>query len=330
MSIKEIFDSLSRKTVLVIGDVMIDSYLFAGQKNKEEAPFPILNVNKKEKRLGGAANVALNIQALGATPILCSVVGDDHDGQTFERLLDYQGMPNKGIIRSQNRRTTNKLRILSGSQQVIRVDSEDVHPLIDLDRKALLHHIRDLIKECDLIIFEDYDKGTVHSEIIAETISLAKEKNIPVAVDPKQHNFLEYRNTSLFKPSLKELASVFDGEIDLSKKSNLKKAVDVLDKKVRAEKYIISMEGGDIYFQTNEFEEVYPTYHTGVSDMSGVGNTIISLAGLGLTLDISDEFMAELINIAAGIVAGSTGVVPINKDHLLKEAIKSQILAKYL
>ena len=145
-SIEEIFESFKDKTVLVVGDVMIDYYMH-GQVSRisPEAPVPVLKLDKEEKRLGGAANVAMNIRALGATPILCSVVGDDLDGAAFEQLLEYEKMPNKGIIRSQNRVTTTKLRVMSGLQHLLRVDNEDVHPLVDLDQKSLLHHIKNLL-----------------------------------------------------------------------------------------------------------------------------------------------------------------------------------------
>lgn len=330
-SIEEVFESFKSKTVLVIGDVMIDSYVFGGtQKISSEAPVPIISVDKREKRLGGAANVALNIQALGATPILCSVVGDDPDGETFERLLEYQGMPNKGIIRSQNRITTNKLRILSGSQQLLRIDSEDTHPLVDLDKKSLLNHIVNLSRECDLIIFEDYDQGTVHADIISETIKVARDRNIPIAVDPKRQNFLSYEGVTLFKPRLTELESKNDKNLDFRLPSNLKKAVDKLNKEIKAENYIISLDEGDIFYQSKESEGVYPTRLKGVSDMSGVGNAIISISGLGLAAGLKLEAIAELANISASIVARYPGVAPIEKPDLLKEALKSKILPKYL
>ena len=328
-SVEAVFDAFKEKTVLVIGDVMIDSYVFGSETTFSEAHVPIINSIRKEKRLGGAANVALNIQSLEATPILCSVVGDDRDGQTFEHLLKCEGMTNKGIIRSQNRITTNKLRILSGTHQLLRVDSEDVHPLVDLDRKTLLHHIFDLIKECDLIIFVDYDKGTIHSKVISETIKLAKELKIPVAANPKKQNFLSYKGATLFNPSVSELESMYEGKIDFRNSSNLNKAMDRVHEIISAENYIISLKGGDIYFQSKKGGKFYFTHHSGVSDMSGVGNTIISIAGLGLTLGLDLEVIAELVNIGASIVAEYSGVVPIKKDQFLNKSLKNDILTNY-
>ena len=328
MTIDQLFSGIQEKTVLVVGDVMIDSYIFGSKGTSDSVP--VLSEKKKEKRLGGAANVALNVSALGATPILCSVVGDDHSGQNFEFMLKEQGMPNKGIIRSQNRKTSTKLRILSGSQQLIRVDSEDVHPLADLDRKALLNHINNLAGESDLIIFEDYDKGTVHSEIISETIGIAKKLNIPVVVDPKSKNFFSYKGATLFKPSIAELEANFAGNPNSNDEAQILEIIESLDKKIKAKNYLISFDGGDIFFYSDQCSKLFPTHHTGVADMSGVGNAIISVAGLALTLGLKPEAIAELSNIAAGIVAKYSGVVPISKDLLVKEASENQLLVKYL
>ena len=325
----EIFDSFASKKVLIIGDVMIDSYIFGSKKSVENAPSPILNASRKEKRLGGAANVALNVQSLGATPILCSVVGDDHDGRTFERLLNQQGMPYKGIIRSQNRITTNKLRVLSGSQQLLRIDSEDVHPLIELDRKALLNHILDLIEECDLIIFEDYDKGTIYAEIISETIRIAKSQGIPIAVDPRQQNFESYKGVTLFKPGVPEMEKAISATIDERNESSLKDAIEQVDKKIGADSYLISLDDGSIFYQSEKHSFKTPPFITGVSDMSGVGNAVVSVAGLSKMIGLGGEEIAALSSLTAGVVANYSGVVPVDKDQLLNQASKSDILQKY-
>lgn len=328
--LEEIFETFSKKKVLVIGDVMIDSYVFGSLKKSADVPTPTLIASRKEKRLGGAANVALNIQSLGATPILCSVVGDDYDGQTLERLLRSQGMPNKGIIRSQNRITTKKLRVLSGSQQLLRIDTEDIHPLIDLDRKALLNHIMDLIDESDLIIFEDYDNGTVHSEIIAETIKAANIRNIPIAVDPKKQNFLSYQGVTLIKPGISELESFVQDSIDFQHISSIENALSKLHETIGAANYLLSLDGGDIFYRSEEWSKKFRSTQTGVADMAGVGNAIISIAGMGLALKLEPEMIAELSNIGGGIVAQYSGVVPIKRDQLQKEAQRSEILTKYL
>ena len=328
MTVEELFLAFEKKKVLVVGDVMIDAYIFGSTRTSD--PTPILNEKRREKRLGGAANVALNVKALGATPILCSLVGDDYDGKTFEKLLDEQGMPNKGIIRSQNRKTTKKLRVLSGANQVVQVDSEDIHPLIDLDRKSLLNHINDLSAEADLIIFEDYDKGTIHAEIISETISIAKRKGIPVAVDPKSKNFFLYEGVNLFKPRISELEKYVSRNLVAGNEDQLKESIENLHSKIKADNYLVSLDGGDIYYHSSKSSSIFSTHHRGIADMSGVGNAIISIAGLGLTLGLKEEAIAEISNIAAGIVAQYSGVVPLSKDQVLKAAAENQLLQKFL
>ncbi len=330
-SISEIFDSFKDKTVLVIGDVMVDSYIYGTAKRiSPEAPVPVLSVVKSEKKLGGAANVAMNIQALGATPILCSVVGDDAEGRVFEQLLEYEQLPKKGVIKSQNRVTTTKQRILSGSQHMLRIDTEDIHPLVDLDRKALLHHIKNLMEDCDLIIFEDYDKGTLSPEIIAETIRKAKKMGIPVAADPRIENFLSYQNVALFKPNVRELKEGLKIDFDVNDKKALSKAVETLKEKVSSENYLITLSRDGIYYKSEENEGSYPAYPRHIATVAGAGDTVISIAGLCLTLGLPLGFIAELSNIGGGLVCEFPGIVPIDREQLLKEASTNPILEKYL
>ena len=330
-NISEIFEAFKEKTVLVLGDVMVDSYVYGKAKRiSPEAPVPVIKATQREKKLGGAANVAMNIQALGATPILCSVVGDDLDGTTFLQLLKYEKIVTKGIIKSQNRITTVKHRIVSGAQHLVRVDYEDTHPIVDLDRKSLLHHIRNLVEECDLIIFEDYDKGTLDHVVISETIKLANEKNIPTAVDPQNRNFLSYVNATLFKPNLNELKEGLGIKFDSRKGNELEKAVKKLNEKIKADYELVTLGEEGIFFQSNDETGRYPALIKNISNVTGAGDTVISIAGLCLTLDLPLALIAEFANLGGGIVCDTPGVVPIDKDKLAKEAESNSILEKYL
>lgn len=330
-SIEDVFEAFKNKTVLVVGDVVVDYYMRGkASKISKEAPVPVLTLEKKESRLGGAANVAMNLRALGATPILCSVVGDDPDGEAFEQLLDYENMPNKGIIRSQNRVTTTKLRITSGLQHLIRVDNEDVHPLIDLDQKSLLHHIRNLLDECDLVIFEDYDKGTINPEVIEQTIKLAKDKNIPIAVDPKRRNFTKYQGVSLFKVNVADLQDGLDIEFDALDESQLANAAKQLKESVAADNYFITLSKNGIFYDSGKESGKLRSHPRQIVEVLGAGDTVISIAGLCLTLGLPLEFIAELANIGGGMVCEMPGVVPIDKEKLFKEAKENPILKKYL
>ncbi|MFW5726597.1 MAG: bifunctional heptose 7-phosphate kinase/heptose 1-phosphate adenyltransferase, partial [bacterium] len=205
-SVEDIFNAFTQLKVLIVGDVMLDAYIWGKvDRISPEAPVPIVHVKKREKRLGGAANVALNVQALGATPLLCAVTGNDYAGDDFGDLLKERSISSEGIIRSKERVTTVKERVIAGSQQVLRVDSEDDSLLSKADSQALMQIIEKLLPQADVVIFQDYDKGVLNEEMIRSIISLAYEKNIPTAVDPKRRNFLHYKYATLFKPNMKEL-----------------------------------------------------------------------------------------------------------------------------
>ena len=319
-SIAEIIDAFQHLKVLIIGDVMIDSYIY-GSTNRisPEAPVPIVQVRKKEKRLGGAANVALNIQALGAEPILCSIIGDDANGAEFIKLLHNQQISSDGIIRSENRITTVKQRVLAGSQQMLRIDEESEKDLSGIEEKSLISHIANLLQEVDLVIFEDYDKGTLNGNVIASTIKLANELNIPSVVDPKKKSFNLYQDTTLFKPNLKELKDGLQYEIKANLES-LDKAVEELKKDRGHKKVMITLSENGIYINGKSESQAIPAHLRSVADVSGAGDTVVSIAGLCVALGLSDRITAELSNLGGGLVCESLGVVPIDKAQLLKEA----------
>lgn len=326
-TLDQLFDSFKNKKVLVLGDVMLDTYIY-GSVNRisPEAPVPVVSVQRREKRLGGAANVALNIQALGAEPILCSIVGDDEEGAAFSERLGARGITEKGIIRSSKRITTVKNRIISGSQQLIRIDSEMDEPLEGIDKKTLLQHISKLIDECDLIIFEDYDKGCLDEEVIASAIKQANATGKLTAVDPKKRNFLSYKNCTLFKPNLKELKEGLGISVDPTSLDSLKKGVDELNKTLGAENELITLSQHGVYYQNAETNGTHPAHLRSISDVSGAGDTVISIAALALNAGMPLKFVAELANLGGGIVCESPGVVPIDLERLKEEAKKDERL----
>ena len=206
MTVNQIFDSFDNLRVLIIGDVMIDSYIFGKvERISPEAPIPVVNVKRKEIRLGGAGNVAMNIKSLGATPVLCSVIGADSEAKDLIELLNASQLPSEGIIQSPNRLTTVKQRIMAGSQHVVRIDSEMDSLINAEERSQLIEKAKSLIPACDVVIFEDYDKGVLDQQSIQEIVAFAKMHQKPTIVDPKKRNFTHYQGTDLFKPNLKEL-----------------------------------------------------------------------------------------------------------------------------
>jgi len=325
-SLQEVFDSFSGLKALIIGDVMIDSYIWGKvERISPEAPVPIISITNKEIRLGGAANVAKNIAALGATPILCSVVGNDQDGKHFMKLLENRKMDTRGIILSDDRMTTVKERMLSASQQLLRIDRETTKPLSKKDKSQLLAKIEALIPESDVVIFEDYDKGVLDKRVIKSIIQLAKKHQKPTTVDPKKANFLSYEGVTLFKPNIKEIKEGLKVDFLNNDEAGVSEAAKALRKKLSIEKVFITRSEHGVYILSDHTEHFIPAHIRSISDVSGAGDTVISTASLCLALGMPDSFIAQLSNLAGGLVCEHLGVVSINKDQLYKEALENNL-----
>jgi rfaE bifunctional protein kinase chain/domain len=322
-SLKEVFSSFENLKVLIIGDVMLDSYLWGKvERISPEAPVPILHVQKRDKRLGGAANVALNVQSLGAIPVLCSVIGEDAEGSNFLSLLEKSDLSQEGIVKSNSRITTIKHRVMSGAHHMLRVDEEMDHEISKEDFTALLGKIKHLMPTCDVVIFEDYDKGVINQRLIEEVIAFAKSRNVPTIVDPKKRNFLHYKGASLFKPNKKELKEGLKVDSDLSNIDDLENAIALLQSKINAGSILITLSEKGVYISQEGQKVHIPAHLREISDVSGAGDTVISIAALCYALHLSPRFIAELSNLGGGLVCEHVGVVPINKEDLLKEAVK--------
>jgi rfaE bifunctional protein kinase chain/domain len=326
---EKLFHSFNHLNVLIIGDVMVDSYIW-GQVSRisPEAPVPIVAVKKRENRLGGAANVALNIKSLGANPVLCSVVGNDLKGKEFIELLQTEGMETAGIIESNQRITTTKFRVIGNKMQLLRVDEEDDRELSPLDQEALIHRFDKLLAQLrmDVIIFQDYDKGVINSNVINHVVSKARTLNIPVAVDPKKNNFLDYKGVTLFKPNLKELSEGLNRVIDPEHVSDLKQAATTLRQQLQMEYVLITLSEHGMYIDKKNQDEhqyhILPSIVRAVSDVSGAGDTVISVASVCLALGTDAENLALLANLAGGQVCEKVGVVPVDKPRLLNEILR--------
>lgn len=326
-TVEQVFEAFNKLKVLIIGDVMVDAYDWGKvERISPEAPVPVVNILRRENRLGGAANVALNIQALGAKPILCSVIGNDLDGFDFLKILDDSHMTNEGIVRSNSRVTTTKRRVLAGSQHLLRIDNETDVLLNETDKKALMENIAVLVKKVDVVIFEDYDKGVISEDIIQETVKICKANNVPVTVDPKKRNFLAYKGVNLFKPNLKELKEGLKVDFNADKIAEIKSTVDILHTKLDAENYFITLSERGVYIQSRADSNHIPAHIREISDVSGAGDTVISTASLCLALGLPNKLLAELANLSGGLVCEHVGVVPINKDKLLSEAKRLNLM----
>lgn len=328
MDYKNIFRRFCELNVMIIGDVMIDSYKWGKvERISPEAPVPICSVNKIENRMGGAGNVALNIKALGATPILCSIVGNDNSGDTLLELMKKENMPTDNIVKSDYRPTTIKTRIIGNNVQMLRVDNENTEYLNKEEENLLIERILSVLdrQKIDVIIFQDYDKGVITQNIIQKTISKAKEKNIPTCVDPKHRNFSLYKEVTLFKPNLKELKEGLKIEFSLPSLDNLTDAALLLHSKQKIDKIFITLSEYGLFFadysKTKAEIKQLPANIRNIADVSGAGDTVISVASLCLALNLPNEEIAKISNLAGGLVCEYVGVVPIEKERLYRELL---------
>ena len=324
---KDLFNSFNDKKIMIVGDMMLDIYMKGKvERISPEAPVPIVAVTETFSRLGGAANVAQNLKTLGAEPILCSIVGNDEKANELLNAMTEQNMIVDGIIKSDERITTRKVRIISNNAQMLRVDTEDTFDLIEKEYRLLMDRVNDIINKenIDGIILQDYNKGVLTERVIQDVIALANEKNIPVGVDPKKKNFLAYKDATFFKPNLKELRE----GIGISSKDDsieeIVKAVDTLQSKLHC-KYIMTTlsERGVLIkdYETNTYHHI-PAHLRKIADVSGAGDTVLSVAMLCLVCRQEAYKIAALSNLAGGLVCEELGAVPINKERLLEESEK--------
>lgn len=323
ISLTDLFENFNNLHVLIVGDVMVDAYVWGrSTRLSPEAPVPIVHVARTEQRLGGAANVALNVQALGATPLLCAVIGTDAGGDQLLQLLHERRLPADGIIRSVHRPTTVKQRILAHGQQLLRIDSEVETDLFPDESAQLLAAYDDLLPRADVVIFEDYDKGVLSETVINKCIARARQRGIPTVVDPKKKNFLAYQHCTLFKPNLKELREGLKlefGEPDTDR-PGFEAAVARLREVLTPEIVLVTLSEHGVFAQQDGQKTYLPAHLRTISDVSGAGDTVISIAALCVALGCPVAFTAALANLGGGLVCEQVGVVPVEKHLLLQEA----------
>ena len=303
----------------------MDSYIWGKtERISPEAPVPIVRVTRKENRLGGAANVALNVQSLGARPYICAVIGEDPEGDEFLSLLDKQNLNTEGILRITNRPTTVKTRIIAQNQQIVRIDAETETSISDLDTESILVKIKSLIdsKNISAIIFEDYDKGLISKQLIDVVVQLARKNNIVTAVDPKKRNFLDYTGVNLFKPNLKELKEGLKIEIDPANIKDVEEAVNKLKAQLGVNSVMLTLSEQGVFISSDTGKKHYQAHKRDIADVSGAGDTVIATTALCLAAGLDVFKTAEIANLAGGLVCEHVGVVPIDKSRLLAESEK--------
>lgn len=298
---------------------MLDSYIWGSvERISPEAPVPVISVKKRDYRLGGAGNVVVNVHALGATPLVCSLIGNDDASVKLRSCLKKLSISEEGLVVSNTRPTTEKTRVIASNQHVVRVDEETDREASPEEEKEIIERIASLLPKCNVVIFQDYDKGTITPRVISTTVELARKKNIPTVVDPKRRNFLAYENVTLFKPNLKELRDGLKMEVGSLK--DVADAVEQLKNKLKAEGVMATLSEKGVYINYKGEKMTIPAHHRDIADVSGAGDTVVAIAAACVALGLNAKLVAGLSNLGGGLVCQHVGVVPIDKEQLLKEA----------
>ena len=328
MKNESFWDKLLELNILVIGDLMLDKYIYGQvERISPEAPVPILNVLREENRAGGAANVAMNLLALGIKTTICGVIGKDFQGLGLIELLIKQGFNTETILPITNRITTTKTRIIAQHQQMLRIDNETTTPLqptesIEFAKKIIMA----LETKPDAIILEDYDKGLLNKELIQTLVKEANRLNIPAFVDPKFKHFFDYEDVTVFKPNLKELKQALNLSFSNTDMLAIQDAIEQLRKKMPHKITLVTMnQNGVLVCAENEEFTHIPAHIRKIVDVSGAGDTVIAVMAAGLVSKLTVVQATALANLAGGLVCEKVGVVPIDKAELMIEAKNEQL-----
>ncbi len=319
---EKLFKEIAGLKVAIVGDVMLDTYWWGKvERISPEAPVPIVTIEEKEYRLGGAGNVALNTVSLGADTTIFSVIGDDDNAVVLTALLEENKINTSYIIRSSDRITTNKTRVISRNQQMMRLDTEVTTDILEDAEKSLLQRLETYIKneKPSVVIFEDYNKGVLTESLVLNAIAICKEYGIVTAVDPKRKNFFAYKQADIFKPNLKEVKDGLNVLLDDITESSLneihRKLNEVLGHKIS----LITLSEKGLFIQDGQSSKIIPTHIRNIADVSGAGDTVIAVASLVYAASKHMLLAAEMANLAGGLVCEEFGTAAIKKEKLLGE-----------
>ncbi len=318
----ELFSSFASVNVGVVGDVMLDTYWWGKvDRISPEAPVPVVSVTKREQRIGGAGNVALNLQGLGARVSVISVLGDDSDGAQLTQLMQNNNIDTSYLVTSDERVTTNKIRIISRNQHMMRLDAEITNTLTQADEDKLLDAVKAYIakEKPRVIVLEDYNKGVLTASAIERIIALCKAENIITTVDPKRKNFFAYKGVDIFKPNLQEAKEGLNIIAEDVTESLLDEIHQYLHAQLQHRISLITLSEKGVYYQGEKEQSLIPTHIRSIADVSGAGDTVIAVASLVYAATQNKRLMAEMANIAGGLVCEEVGTVAIDKQKLLQE-----------
>ncbi|MDD8016825.1 MAG: D-glycero-beta-D-manno-heptose-7-phosphate kinase [Bacteroidota bacterium] len=310
--IDQLLKTVKNKRVAIIGDVMIDRYVWGTvSRISPEAPVPVVEVESESTRLGGAANVANNITSLGAKALLIGVVGNDNNGKELRLYLEKENTSSEGIVTDPSRPTTVKTRVIAHSQHVVRIDSEEKKDIGGEIQNKIISILEKNISAIDGIIIEDYNKGVVVKELIHRITELARKTNTVITIDPKFNNFFEYKNVTVFKPNKKETEEALGRRLQTD--DDVVAAGKTLLEKLNAQNVLLTRgEKGMSVFEKSGSVTHIPTRARHVADVSGAGDTVIATLTAMLAGGATMQEAASLANYAGGIVCGEVGIVPID------------------
>ncbi len=316
--------SFSSLSILVVGDIMLDQFVWGEVcRISPEAPVPVVNVQDETFLLGGAANVANNLRTLGAKACLSGIVGDDSFGEILRSLAQHNHIDTQAMVET-SRPTTLKTRIVARGQQVVRVDRERSHKASKATSDALISNMEGILDRCQCIIISDYNKGVVSKEVMAFLSSKAEEGGLPLLVDPKPQNYQLYRGLSVITPNEKE-AKQMSG-LEVGREEDLVRVAEEIAAGTGAKGVLITRGAkGMALWQADGRMFSIPTMAKEVFDVTGAGDTVISVVALGLAAGLGMCEAAYLANIAAGIVVGKVGTAAVDREELL-DAIQQATL----
>jgi D-glycero-beta-D-manno-heptose-7-phosphate kinase len=322
MDFNQLFGQFGRIKAGVIGDVMLDTYLWGHvERISPEAPVPVVSLEHREHRIGGAGNVALNLASLGAKATMLTVTGKDADGETLEKLFRSNGIDTSYELKDENRITTNKARVMGRNQQMLRLDSETTKDLSTAEEDALLEETRRFVEteRPQVMIFEDYNKGVLTQRVIREVIALCRRHDIITAVDPKRKNFFSYMGVTIFKPNLKEVKEGLNILLEEVQLPVLRQIHEQLTDRMQHGISFITLSEKGVFFASAEESAHVPSHFRNIADVSGAGDTVIAVASLVYAATRNARLMAEIANIAGGLVCEEVGTAAISRGRLLEE-----------
>jgi rfaE bifunctional protein kinase chain/domain len=320
----QIFDAMPSKSILIIGDIMLDEYIWGMvERISPEAPVPVVDVREETFRLGGAGNVVRNLSSLNAGVKLFSVIGNDRQGETILNLLMEEGVDADGLIKDDLRRTIVKTRIIAHTQQVVRIDKEDREHISNDNTQRLLSAVKQKMTGADAVILSDYGKGLLNVGLIADIIAEAGKYGLLVSVDPKERNFPHYKNTGIITPNKKELA--FGAGMAISSEEDMAEAAGRIFDMLGC-KMILATRGaeGMSLFEKRGNVTHIPTAAKMVFDVTGAGDTVISVFTLASASGATPVEAAAISNIAAGMVVGEVGAATVGFE-ILKHACMEEL-----